>query len=450
MKRQNNLNVAKHELVHICEWIESVVGLKFNADRQSLIEDACRTLMAEDKLREINDFKVRLKEDKLLLDRLLNLVTIPESYFFREPLHFDLLATRLISALPKYVEEGSQFKIWSAGCAGGEEIYSVALLIEELKLPQDQVLLLASDISRRALSRARKGVYSSWSLRGERAQKKALPSMQISGRSFLLPDKYRDSVRFFYLNLAANDYLEQQPLLNQIDVIFCRNVLIYFDTTTIAAVAERLFNTLACGGILITGPSDPVLSGYAPFSVQMTSAGLVYRKIPVSNLTVVDQGIATKITTFSKEIRLSEVNSRALSLEREKNTKLLIKSKLNSEDIIHTPPSGTKSQSSVINDLYMQAIELINLGKDELAIRQLRQMLYLEPDLLIAHFTSALLYIRREEFMYAEQALQNSLKLISIENSNDIVPLGSGETYAQCKRVIELYLQQCQHKGGRL
>ncbi len=167
--------------------------------------------------------------------------------------------------------------------ASGEEAYSLAhpALEEEVQsvaaagaaIPP----LLATDISRAALARARRAVYGAWSLRGDGAAA-AAPYLQPAGGRYVVSDAIRRRVRFEYLNLALDVYPSLATDTWGMHFVLCRNVLIYFNAETIQAVARRLYDTLAPGGWLLTAASDPPLAGYARFETVTTDAGVLYRR----------------------------------------------------------------------------------------------------------------------------------------------------------------------------
>ncbi len=188
-------------------------------------------------------------------------VTVGESYFFRDQEQFDLLENQL---LPELVAEKSKLampsiRIWSAGCSTGEEIFSIAMLINEMGLQKKGIKfqLLATDINTRSLITALNGVYSEWSMR-------AIPKLYLNkyftkqDGCYRLNETIRDVVTFSYLNLNSESYPSIMNGTCAQDIILCRNVFIYFVPDRIKFIAEQLSIALAAGGSLLFGASDPV------------------------------------------------------------------------------------------------------------------------------------------------------------------------------------------------
>lgn len=176
--------------------------------------------------------------------------------FFRENAHFDLLRETLEAGLARRRTEGRRIRIWSAGCSSGEEPYTIAIVLKEAlgELGGWDVRVLATDLSRRVLDTARRGVYGQERLRQVPAGVVAANFRCVSPREprmFLVSDELRRIVTFARLNL-----MERWPMHGPFDTIFCRNVMIYFDKPTQGRLVERFWDLLAPGGMLFIGHSE--------------------------------------------------------------------------------------------------------------------------------------------------------------------------------------------------
>lgn len=209
-------------------------------------------------------------------DELIQQVVVGETYFFRHPQQFELIRRLVLPQICAGSATLRPMSAWCAGCASGEEAYSLAILLEQEGL-SEHVAVVGTDLSRAALDKARSGMYSRWSLRGADDQFIDRYFMRRAGQreEFQLVDHVRRRPVFEHDNLVAIPASEER---GHFDLVMCRNVLIYFPPPTIAQVAQRLYSCLREGGWLITGPSDPSLSGLAPFEVIVTEAGLCYRR----------------------------------------------------------------------------------------------------------------------------------------------------------------------------
>lgn len=199
--------------------------------------------------------------------RLLEELVVHESYFDRDLEQRDAI-DRL--ALAELASRHDHLRLWSAGCAAGEETYSLAFLCAGRGL-LSRAEILGTDLSRPALARARAGRYRAWSVRLG-SMSPALRFLEHDGAEYRVPDEVRRVVRFEQLDLVQDKFPTEQHLIT------CRNVLIYFDRTAIATVARKLADALADDGWLFVAPSDPRLDEHAPLAATITDRGVHYRK----------------------------------------------------------------------------------------------------------------------------------------------------------------------------
>ena len=258
-------------------------------------------------------FLADLAATPALMDELAGRCTIGETYFFREPEQFSLIEQEILPALlgPRTPDSGP-LRIWSAGCATGEEPYTLAILAAKLGLA-NRTRIVGTDISRQALARARRARYTRWSLRGV-PQDVVEAHFRPAGDEFELYAALRNAVQFQYLNLADKTYPSSTCGIVGMDLILCRNVLIYFDRETIARVAARLVASLAPDGWLVLGSSDPLLGELVSCDVVVSRAGLVYRcaKAPAAPISIPRLGVAA---TTVRSVDLEQIEPQPTRLE---------------------------------------------------------------------------------------------------------------------------------------
>ncbi|NJL95726.1 MAG: tetratricopeptide repeat protein, partial [Anaerolineae bacterium] len=220
--------------------------------------------------------------ESALWKQLINLLTIGETYFFRDRSQFAALRNHILPALIRERREQKMriLRLWSAGCSTGEEAYSLAILLHELinDLPQWHITLLATDINEESLARARRGTFGNWSFRIETPpdlREKYFASQR--DQHALLPH-LRQMVTFSYLNLVEGRYPAVETDTTNIDLIICRNVTIYFDRPTTRSIVERFHAALVSGGWLVVGHAEPLQALYQPFEPHTFTDTLIYRK----------------------------------------------------------------------------------------------------------------------------------------------------------------------------
>jgi chemotaxis protein methyltransferase CheR len=254
-------------------------GLSFTPPRQPGAEQGIRRAMHRAGVADLEAYGKWIETEEAALDDLIVELTVGETYFFREPDQFAFLRREVVPTYRARVTERMArwgLRAWSAGCASGEEAYSLAMLFDSEGLAA-HVSVLGTDISHAALARARKGVYRSWSLRGDGAPQ-ARPYLARQEGGWTVVEAVRRLVTFAHLNLALDVYPSLATGTWGMDLIFCRNVLIYFDADTVAAVARRLFASLAPGGWLFLASSDPPLNQIGPFEIVVAPEGVFYRR----------------------------------------------------------------------------------------------------------------------------------------------------------------------------
>jgi chemotaxis protein methyltransferase CheR len=212
-------------------------------------------------------------------DLILAHLTIGETYFFRNGPQFDALRQQIIPDILRRRTDTHGLRVWSAGCATGEEPYSLAMTIGDL-LPDATLWhasILATDINPQFLERAGAALYSDWSFRETPDDIRARFWIKEQNRWRLRPE-IRRMVNFARLNLAEPCYPSIVNGTSAIDLLVCRNVTIYFDQATTRQVVDRFFKTLAPGGWLIVGHSEPQAGVYQQFEVHNFPNTVVYRK----------------------------------------------------------------------------------------------------------------------------------------------------------------------------
>ena len=196
---------------------------------------------------------------------MIDVVSTNKTDFFREPHHFDFLTG---SILPQFVQEnpqGSVLKVWSAGCSSGEEPYTIAMVISDFKEknPMIEFKIFASDISTKILKEAIEGIYRETTVENlplEIKRKYLLKSKDRTAQKIRVIPELRKKVSFSRINFMDNDY--HSP--DDFHVIFCRNVLIYFERETQEKVIQKLCSKLRTGGYFFLGPKDKSKSTKSP------------------------------------------------------------------------------------------------------------------------------------------------------------------------------------------
>lgn len=228
--------------------------------------------------RSFQDYFGRLRADESgEMENFVNAFTVNETYFYREDHQLKCLTTDLLRERVQSKKLAGALRIWSAPCSTGEEPYSIAIwLLENWSLVDDyEIEIVGADIDTQVLSMARAGVY------GKRALMRLSPSLiakyfaALDEDRWQIIDELRQSVRFGAVNLVESG--ETRPY-GQFDVIFCRNVLIYFDDASRRVAAENLYENLSPGGFICLGHSESMSRISALFDVRRFDDAIVYQR----------------------------------------------------------------------------------------------------------------------------------------------------------------------------
>ncbi len=257
-----NFVLTERDFRKISKLVYEHCGINLNKDKKELVRSRLTKRLRKGNFKTFSDYMKHVLKDKtgnefsILVDSISTNVTS----FFREREHFEFLQKRFLPSLLERKRKSRDFRIraWSAACSSGEEPYSIAITLLDTVQGQGRwdIKVLGTDISTSMLETAQKGVYDKQRVEPVlplQRQKYLLSSHISKQRVFEVSKSLRDIVVFKYLNL-----MEDWPInpSGGVDIIFCRNVMIYFDKPTKTRLVNRLWNLLAPGGVLFTGHSE--------------------------------------------------------------------------------------------------------------------------------------------------------------------------------------------------
>lgn len=259
------------------------VGLYFPRERWGALERGLQGAARECAGADTPAWLARLVSGPLVrseIEVLARHLTVGETYFFREKAAFEILEREILPELIRSRRATTrQLRFWSAGCATGEEAYSLAILLGEMLAGAAdwKLTLLATDINPQSLEKALQGVYSDWSFRDVPARIRETYFRKQGRRWTILPELKRAAL-FSYLNLAEDAYPSLGTNTNAMDVIVCRNVLMYFAPEQARKVIAKFHRCLVEGGWLIVSPCEASASLFSEFTAVHYPGAVFYRK----------------------------------------------------------------------------------------------------------------------------------------------------------------------------
>jgi chemotaxis protein methyltransferase CheR len=267
-------------------------------------------------------------EGRLEIRELLDLITIGETYFFRNKAQFDVLMKFVLpEMMQRKMDSGEKWlRVWSAGCSGGDETYSIAMALMEV-IPSYQnwhISILGTDINRNVLACAKEATYSEKHI-GHLPKEYVVKYFKVRGTTYTLDTNVRELARFDYHNLAKDPFIHEG--MQNIDIIFCRNVMIYFDSQTSLRVIENFHNCLAREGYLFLGHSETLWQITDKFERVEFPQTFIYKKrlYPVQEgaikpfIAVPEIGVADLTLSATRAPTLSQHDSRSLCEDNEGN-----------------------------------------------------------------------------------------------------------------------------------
>jgi chemotaxis protein methyltransferase CheR len=272
--------MSESEFRMFAELLREHAGLNFTQDNRFLLEKRVCRRMEEMTCQTHAAYLFELRNDggsESELSRLIDDVTTNETYFFRERRQLDALIDEILPELlaTRASRDGRPARIWSAGCASGEEPYSIVMLAREAGIDVGNELRVhGSDISRRMLRRARGGVYRDASFRETEPELRDRYFEERDG-SWRIRDDVRRGVDFLHLNLLDR---RRVALLGPMDVIICRNVIIYFDIEGKRRTIGTFEQKLRPGGHLLLGHSESLLNLSTSLTLRHLREDTVYRR----------------------------------------------------------------------------------------------------------------------------------------------------------------------------
>jgi chemotaxis protein methyltransferase CheR len=212
-------------------------------------------------------------------EELARIFTCGETFFFRDHGQIDLLRLRLLPELIAQHRNDKTLRLWSAGCASGEEVYSLAMLMDMLLPKRDgwNILILGTDIDSAAIARAQQGRYGQWSFRMVPAELQQR-YFHLEGKEWVLDERIRRMVTFRVSNLVGEPFPDSASELHDMDLILCRNVFIYFNPAAVHAIAAKFAATLCEGSYLLTAHTELIGHPVRELKSRLFVEGVVYQR----------------------------------------------------------------------------------------------------------------------------------------------------------------------------
>ena len=269
----NALELKREEFNLFEDFVYRESGIRFNVINEIILKSHIFSSMKEKGIEEVYDYYKLVSSNKDCLEEFLESITTNLTKFFRTQSDFNLLREFVLPKLLKSKRKSEQIRIWCAGCSTGEEAYSIAITcLETPNVKAENIKIFATDLSTHSIIEAKEGKYNSDKIEciNRRYLKKYFD--KTSANIYSVKSLVKDLITFDYHNL-----MHKSPHYN-IDIIFCRNVLIYFDSESVKLTVNRFYDILNRNGFLFIGHTESLFGLDTKFKSANINNSIVYTK----------------------------------------------------------------------------------------------------------------------------------------------------------------------------
>src|SRR3990172_5943978 len=396
--------------------------------------------------------------------RLASHLTVGETSFFRDPALFEALEKQILPSLiaARRAQGMLQLRLWSAGCATGEEPYSLALILDRLLPDRSRwaLTVLATDINLEALHVAQRGVYRQWSFRNTPEWVRTRYFHHRDGETFEAAPDIRQTVVFAPLNLNDGSYPSVVTNTVAMDLILCRNVLMYFTPQAQRATVVRLREALVTGGWLVVSPAEASAALFRPpVPVQCSGAILYYKEdphlpeqYPHDRLSLTDNAQPALLEIFTPESPVKAQPNRparpAEDLEKARpNAASLLQRARELADQGQLDDARRLCELALACDQLDPEVHLLlaaicqERGEVGTAVEALRRAIYLDPDSAPAHFLLGSLLLRQGDERRGQRSMETAVGLLSARPRDEVVPGTDGLSAGPLLEMVRAYLE---------
>ena len=456
--------------------ISARLGLGFPESRQNTVLRNLASASVEFGYKDFDEFikwvlTADLTKDEIVV--LASYLTITETFFWREPNVFSAFTDFILPELIKLKQDGDRtIRIWSAGCSTGEEPYSLAIALQRT-IPDIKgwnIKILATDINPKALKKAATGIYTKWSFRNSPSWLQSGYFRNLGNDKYEIVPKIKEMVTFRNLNLTEDVFPSFTNDTHSMDIIFCRNVLMYFTDEWVSRISRNLFRTLNSDGWFVVASCELSSYVFPQFKPVNFQDAILYRKgdkvftpggaspfvfVPdiaevkvevepeyrLSSVTV-EEELRLRSATVDEELRLRSAtgDEPAAVVDVISNiSKLANKGHL--QEALSLCNEGIAEDKLDIGLYSLRASILQELDRHDDAISSLKQAIYLDPNFIMAHFALGNLFVRQNKSKNARMHFKNVLDLISNLENDDIIPESDGLSVKYIYDIVKVNLE---------
>ncbi len=486
--------LSKPLLSQLSQSIADQTGLHFPPERWADLERGIRAAaikLGHGDLESCVEWILSAPLNRKALEIVATELTVGETYFFREMHGLEIVSEQILPELARLRRQTERrLRIWSAGCCSGEEPYTIAILLDRFfpEFRDWHVTILGTDINPLFLQKAKEGIYSEWSFRDAPPWLKANYFKPINAKHYAIAPRIKERVSFAYLNLGEDCYPSLATNTNAMDLIFCRNVLMYFTPERVKKVVRHFQQTLVEGGWLLVSPTETSSEIFTSFSRVQFESALLYRKGGKSSAPAHEALSPERTAAFLKEsqplFQLPLVEPTIVASTPDLPVELATPPDPYREALalfeqghyaeageklpLDPTSSGTSTERAILlariwanlGDLtqarswaeqalrsdklnaglnYLRAMILQEQGAEE-TMAAFKRVLYLDPKFVLAHFALGHLALREGKDKEAAKYFENVLGLLVDYQPNDLLLHSDGMVAGRLREMVETAL----------
>ena len=484
-------------LLQLSEFIASNLALHYPKERWNELELKMASAAKEFGHKDVERFIKHIMSSPLTHEHteiLATHLTINETYFWRESHTFETLEQEILPVLISLRQKEKRMRIWSAGCSTGEEPYSIAIALKRMipNIIDWNITILATDISPRIIRKAIAGEYSDWSFRNTPQWLKEKYFLLNENNKFEIIPEIRSLVKFEYLNLAEDVFPSPLNNTNAMDIIFCRNVLMYFTQNRVKQVVRGLFNSLIHGGYFVVSASELSLQNFSEFKAINLPGMVIYQKtykrlkiqqpttvindepkpiifqLPFKPITTIEETepIILKmennilpepvkpapiksiyeeaLKSYSKGNYADVIDKLQKDYQTTEEQILLIRAYANQGKLIESLKACEKG---IVEDkldprlYYLYATILRENNQLDEAVASLKRAIYLDSNFVLSYYSLGNIYQSLGKVNNAKKCFENVLTILNKCSQEEILPESEGLTAGRFKEIINASIQ---------
>ncbi|MEA3209785.1 MAG: chemotaxis protein methyltransferase CheR [Chthoniobacter sp.] len=452
------------------DYLIANTGLAYYIDKDEQLATHVAKRIAGLRLPDCASYLRLLQSDEIdgtELDKLIATLTIGETFFFRHHEAFDALRDVVFPDLIRRNQAIRKLRIWSAGCSIGAEPYSIAILLKRdlgHLLAGWEISIVATDINRDFLDRARAGKYEEWAFRSVPDEIKS-SCFSKSGSSWVIDPRYQESISFQYHNLVKDPCPSLRNHLDGFDLIVCRNVTIYFSQQTVRDLVQELYFSLPDNGWLLVGHAEPNVEVYRSFRAVNLQGAVLYQKTNAEPaapawtqpppFSFVPQPVTLPPLPAAPRARAPALASRPSALRERRAVAArapefspspelaAIQQMADQGDLEQAAQSCEKLlEREKLNPVahFYYALVLEQMGRRRETQESLRRAIYLDRSFIVAHYYLGLIQQRVAEPKQALRCFRNVLDLLSGLKADQPIPAADEFTVAELKQLTQMHI----------